>query len=84
MSAVPRDRPAEVVAGFLASAAIFMSMIALVYRPVRIIPAALVVAFIAAGIGGRHRRLASVAVAIAAICWVVGLTIAIATNRPLY
>jgi hypothetical protein len=84
MSAVPRDRPAEAVAGLLASAAIFMSMIALAYRPVRIIPAALVVAFIAAGIGGRHRRLASVAVAIAAICWLVGLTIAIATSRPLY
>jgi hypothetical protein len=84
MSTVPRDRPAETVAGLMASAAIFVSLIALAYRPVRIIPAALLVAFIAAGIGGRHRRLASIAVAVAAICWVVGLTIAIATSRPLY
>jgi hypothetical protein len=84
MSATARDRPADAVAGFLASASIFVSLIALVHRPVRLLPATLLVAFVAAGLGGRHRRLAAVAVAVAAICWVAGLTIAVATNRPLY
>jgi hypothetical protein len=68
----------------MASAAIFVSLIGLAYKPVRLIPAALVIAFVAAGIGGRHRGLAGVAVAVAAVCWVVGLTIAIATGRALY
>jgi hypothetical protein len=68
----------------MAAAAIFVSMIGIVHKPVRILPAALLVAFIAAGIGGRHQRLAAVAVAVASLAWVVGMTIAVATGRPLY
>ena len=81
---VARPRPAEVVAGMLAAASIFVSLIALAHRPVRVAPAAFFVALLAVGMGGRHARLAAFAVALAAICWVVGMTIAIATNRPLY
>jgi hypothetical protein len=33
--ALDRERPAEIVAGFLASASIFMSFIGLAYRPLR-------------------------------------------------
>jgi hypothetical protein len=68
----------------MAAAAIFVSLIGLAYKPVRLIPAALVVALVAAGMGGRHRALAAWAVAVAAVCWVVGMTIAIATGRALY
>jgi hypothetical protein len=68
----------------MASASIAVSAIGLAYKPVRLIPAALLVALVAAGIGGRHRALAGWAVAIAAVCWVVGMTIAIVTERALY
>jgi hypothetical protein len=79
-----RGRAAESVAGLMAAAALFVSLMGLAYRPVRLIPAALLVALIAAGIGGRHQRLAAFAVVVAAISWVVGMTIAVATERPLY
>jgi hypothetical protein len=86
VSTVPdrRARPSETVAGFLASAALFVSLIGTVYRPVRVIPAATIVALIAVAMGGRHQRLAAFAVAVCAIAWVVGMTIAVTTSNPLY
>lgn len=86
MSVLPdeRARPSETVAGFLASAALFVSLIGIVYRPVRLIPAATIVALIAVGMGGRHQRLAAFAVAVSAVAWVVGMTIAVVTENPLY
>ena len=84
---VPRragDRPADAVAGFLASAAIFASFVALVYRPVRIGPFTILLALVASGMGGRHARLAAIAVAVATVCWVVGMSIAVWTRNPLY
>ena len=68
----------------LAALSLFVSLIALAYRPVRVAPAAILVALLAAGIGGRHARLAAFAVAAGAVCWTVGMTIAIATGNPLY
>ena len=79
-----RDRPAEAVAGMLAALAITASLVAWAYRPARLAPAAFVVALIAVGIGGRHQRLAALAVAAAAIGWVVGMTIAVITERPIF
>jgi hypothetical protein len=86
MSTVPeeRARPSESVAGFLAAVALFVSLIGVVYRPVRLIPGAVIVALIAVGMGGRHQRLAAFALAVTAIAWVVGMTIAVATSNPLY
>ena len=86
MSAVPeeRGRASESVAGFLASLALFVSLIGIAYRPVRLIPGAVIVGLIAIGMGGRHQRLAAFALAVTAIAWVVGMTIAVATGRPLY
>jgi hypothetical protein len=86
MSAVPgeRARPSESVAGFLAAVALFVSLIGIAYRPVRLIPGAVVVALVAVGMGGRHQRLAAFALAVAAVAWVVGMTIAVITSNPLY
>jgi len=81
---VERDRPAETVAGFLAAVAIVAALLSLAYRPIRLDPFAIVVAFVAAGIGGRHARLAAVAVAVASVCFIFGMIIAIVTERPLY
>jgi hypothetical protein len=78
------DRPIEAVAGLMAAASIAVSAIALVQTPVRLAPAAVIVALVATAIGGRHQRLAAFAVAAAAVAWLIGMTIAVATESPLY
>jgi hypothetical protein len=86
MSARPSDRlrPAEAVGGLLAATSIFVSLIALAYRPMRVTPFTIAVALIAAGMGGRHNRLATFAVGVGALCWFFGLTIAILLGKPIY
>ena len=79
-----RDRPAEVVAGLLATLSIFGSALALVRTPVRITTFTILLALIAAAIGGRHQRLAAFAVAFAGVCFIVGTFFAIITNKPIF
>jgi hypothetical protein len=74
----------EAVAGLLASAALFTSFLGLAYKPARIVPAAAIVALVAAVMTERHSRLAAFALAAAVVCWTVGMTIAVVTERPLY
>jgi len=83
-SPVRSDRPADAVAGFMASAALFASFFALVYRPVRIAPFAIVVALVAAAMSERHQRLATIALAVATVCFTLGMTIAVLLKNPLY
>jgi hypothetical protein len=52
--------------------------------PVRVGIAAIALALVAAGIGGRHRKLAAAAVGIAAACWVIGMIVAVVTQRPIF
>lgn len=86
MSTVPEERSAaaEAVAGLLAASAIFASLLAVAYRPARITPVAIVLALVAARMTVAHRRLAGIAVAVAAACWFVGMTIAVITRNPLF
>jgi len=86
VSSAPYDRarPAETVAGFLAAAAIFVSVTGIIYRPLRLIPIAILLALVAVGIGGRAERLATWAVAIAAASFAVGLAAAVITSNPLW
>ena len=79
-----RERPAEAVAGFLAAASVAVSAIGIAYKPVRTIPIALLVALVALAIGGRHHRLAAFAVAAGAVAFVLGMTIAVATQSALW
>jgi hypothetical protein len=79
-----RARPAETIAGFLAAAAIFVSLTGIAYRPLRLIPLAIVLALIAVGIGGRATRLATWAVAIGAVSFTVGMAVAVITSNPLW
>ena len=83
-SPVTRDRPGEAVAGLLASLSIFASLIGVAYRPGRLIPVALLLALLATAIGGRHARLASSAIVVGGVCFVVGMAVAVITNNPLY
>jgi hypothetical protein len=78
------DRPGEIVAGFLATFAIFISLIALAWHPLRLLAPALVMSLLAAGIGGRYRRLAFAAVLTVAACFFFGMLIAVVTSRPLW
>jgi hypothetical protein len=80
-----RSSPAERTAGFLAAISLTASAIALVYRPVRLAPFALLIAFIAAGLAkDDHRKLAAAAVAAATIAWLVGMAIAVIWSKPIY
>jgi hypothetical protein len=82
--AVEGRRPAETVAGVIAAVALFVGAIAIFYRPVRLSPVALVVALIAAGIGGRHARLAAAAVAVISVGWVLGMIYCVVEDEPLW
>lgn len=86
MSATPveRSRPAETIAGLLAAVAIFVSLTGIVYRPLRLIPFAILLALIALAIGGRHERLAGYAVAIGAVSFAAGMAAAVITSNPLW
>ena len=81
---VQRSRPAETVAGFLAATSIFVSLVGIAYRPLRLIPFAIVMALIAVGFGGRSERLATAAVVIGAISFTAGLAVAVVTSNPLW
>ena len=79
-----RSRPAETVGGFLAAASIFLSLAGVAYRPLRLVPFAILLALIAVGIGGRNERLATYAVSIGAVCFAVGMAVAVITSHPLW
>jgi hypothetical protein len=39
---------------------------------------------LAAAIGGRHARLAAIAIGVGAVCFFVGMAIAVITDNPLF
>jgi len=86
VSAVPSapGSAREGVAGFIAAASLFASLLGVVYRPARIIPVAILLALLSARMTERHSRLAGLAVAAGAACFVIGMAIAVLTKNPLY
>jgi hypothetical protein len=68
----------------LATASIFTSAVGLAYRPVRLIPFAILLAFVAARMSDRQERLGGLAIAAAVVCWTIGMTVAVITENPLY
>ena len=79
-----RARPSETLAGFLAGAAIFVSLTGVAYRPLRLVPFGILLSLIAIGIGGRSERLATVAVAVGAASFAIGMAVAVVTSHPLW
>ena len=80
LSAQPVERAstADTVGGFLAVVSIAAALLSLAYRPVRVDVFAIVLAFVATGLcSGRNQRLAAIAVATSAVCFIVGIVIAI-------
>jgi hypothetical protein len=78
------ESTADTVAGFLAAAALFAALLSIVWYPGRVGPAAILVALIAAAISGPTRRFAAGALAIATACWVVGMIVAVLTERAIF
>jgi hypothetical protein len=79
-----RQSSADAVAGLLASAAMFTSLIAVAYRPIRVAPFAVLVALIAVAMSKRHERLGQLALAVSAASFVAGMIVAVLTRNPLY
>jgi hypothetical protein len=79
-----RSRSVDSIAGYLAAMSIFVCLIGLVWHPLRLILPGTVVAMVAAGMGGRHERLAFAAVIVAASCFFFGMMIAVITQRALW
>ena len=77
-------RQADRVAGFLCAFSFALSGLALVRNPGLMAPAAILVGLVAARMTVSHRSLAAAAVFTGAAAFVVGMTIAIATDAPLY
>ena len=98
MSAIPEPQREhlDTLAGLLSATAIFVGLLGatnfelsisgteLAMRPIRVGVAAVILALVAAAIGGRHRRLAASAVGISGTSWVVGMIIAVVTQRPIF
>ena len=87
-----RSSAADTVAGLLAAASIVLSAIAMGAglllqidaHPARLTPVAIVIALVAARMSARYQSLALKAALFGAVAWVVGLTVVIVTDGPLF
>jgi hypothetical protein len=75
---------ADTVAGFLAAIAIFAALAGIVWHPLRLIPAALVLSLLASAMSVRMHRLAIAAVAISGISFFTGMTLAVVLRHPVW
>ena len=73
----------DAIAGLLAALSLTLSAVALAQHPARLVPAAAILAFLAGRMSPRFSTLATVAMFVAAAAWVVGMSIAVITERPL-
>ncbi len=74
----------DVVAGYLAAIAIFISLISLAWHPIRLLGPALLLSLISAGMTGRGKRLPFVACLTVAVCFFLGMMITVLTGRALW
>jgi hypothetical protein len=80
-----RRRPgSEVVAGYLAALSIFASAISVAWHPLRLVVVSMLLALISAAMSGTNQRLPFAAVVIAAASFFVGMSLAVATQNPLW
>jgi hypothetical protein len=79
-----RAQTTQVVAGYLASIAIFASLISLAWHPIRLLGPALLLALVSAAMTGRGNRLSFVAIVTVAVCFFLGMMITVITGRALW
>lgn len=86
-----RHSAADTVAGFLAVGSIVLSAIALggglilelQARPARTSIVAAILALVSARLSARYEKLALIALLVAVVAWVVGMTLAVITDNAL-
>jgi predicted branched-subunit amino acid permease len=81
-----RTGPADIVSGYFSAIGIFAGLVALAWHPLRLVPIAMLLALLASAMATseRNRRLAFAAVLITALCFFLGMTISVVTERPLW
>ena len=79
-----RTAPGELVSGFLAVLSLAASVLAIFWDPIRVSPFAIVLALISTAMAPRDSRLPLIAVVVGAVAFVIGATLAVTTNNPLY
>jgi hypothetical protein len=84
VSAIPETRRADTIAGFLCAFSLALAGVAIARTPALLAPAAILVALVAARMSEAHRKLAAWAVGLATAAFVLGMTVAIATDNPLF
>jgi len=76
--------PSQLAADFLATIALFAGLVGIVYTPGLLATAAVVVAVLAATIGGRDRWLVPFTIVVTGACWFVGMVLAVLLERPIF
>lgn len=86
MSAIPEPRTssADLVGGLLAAASIFAGALGVIHTPIRIIPISVVLALASVRMTDRFRLLATAAVGLNILWWLLGMTVAVLTDNALY
>jgi predicted membrane protein len=86
MSAVPQQQPrrADAIAGFLCAFSLALSLVAVARTPALLAPVAILVGIVAARMSEAHQKLAGWTVAVATLAFLVGMTVAIATDNALF
>jgi hypothetical protein len=72
------------VGGILAATSIFIGAVGVVQTPVKLIPAAIILALVSVRMTDRFRSLAAWAVGLNILWWLLGMTVAVITDNPLY
>jgi hypothetical protein len=79
-----RTAPSELVSGFLAVVSLAASGLAIFWDPIRVSPFAILLALVSAAMAPRDSRLPLIAVVVGALAFIIGATLAVTTNNPLY
>ena len=80
----PKLSSADAVGGILAATSIFVGAVGVVQTPVKLIPAAIILALASVRMTDRFRTLAAWAVGLNILWWLLGMTVAVITDNPLY
>jgi hypothetical protein len=80
----PHRPLADPLSGLFAAMALFFSLVALAYHPLTVSVVAFALGLVAVLMSPRHERLAGIALAVAGVCFVAGMAIAIMTDKPLW
>jgi hypothetical protein len=82
--AQPARSWADPLSGLFAAMALFFSLVAIAYHPLTISVAAFLLGLLSVLMSARHERLAGIALGVAGVCFVAGMSIAIVTDKPLW